>query len=802
MNYKDKVKRLSQFKNENEFRLFLIDLLKKIGFKDVQHTHKYGKPEFGKDIIGKIDHSLEGEEWYAFVVKKGKILGGTNDIEITKNQIKQSFEYDYKDINGKKISINRVKVVTNGTISHGAQESIRNSSELKIYSNFSFWWNESIIDIIDKKYPEFWLPGDAATKDYVKKLQRNIKTKFELRELSLTKIPENKVKKLLDVFIKPFLTEIKKVKNHQLNKTIRPTRIPIEDLLSSNESFIIEGIPGSGKTRLLNQITLELLDNEIIEENNTIPVKIELKQLRENQFDIDKCVLTCIKKNIPESSDVDSFLSQKIILIIDFVDDLNIDEIAKLIDGLCEYLNKDGNRFILSTRSLDNISFKNTTKNIREVYLQNFNSKQVEQFIMKYFEDLNRGKRFLEVLKESNILDKLPATPLTITLMSLLYEDTAYEIPATITDIFSDFINVLLGKLEIKSRTQLLDLELKKRILSSIALNMLREKEFEITKEKFLRLIESFLKPKGIGDFHVDDIYKIVCKSGLLYETKDKLIGFKHLSFLEYFSALELYKKHSDYSELINKFNDVNWQNTTLFYAGFSKDMPDFITDLVTNVPENNIRDWFLNIGGMGCLAQALYMTDIEDRIKLIKKALDNMIFSIKELQKATSEKGPYSKMPLNLIAAMISFWFMMNFKSITLTECLENLYDNLIDENKSQLVENNFEIGFKLFLIASTLTTKYISKSEKFEHLLGQNCFIKDPVLMIVGDMLLDIDDINTDTIGADKRKKLKKEINRYKKLIISITKEPAYRFKIDYKSDQIANKANATDAKSSAAD
>lgn len=802
MNHKDKVKRLSQFKNENEFRLFLIDLLKKIGFKDVQHTHKCGKPEFGKDIIGKIDHSLEGEEWYAFVVKKGKILGGTNDIETTKNQIKQSFEYDYKDINGKKISINRVKVVTNGTISQGAQESIRNSSELKIYSNFSFWWNESIIDIIDKNYPEFWLPGDAATKDYIKKLQRNIKTKFELRELSLTKIPENKVKKLLDVFIKPFLTEIKKVKNHQLNKTIRPTRIPIEDLLSSNESIIIEGMPGSGKTRLLNQITLELLDNEIIEENNTIPVKIELKQLRENQFDIDKCVLTCIKKNIPESSDVDSFLSKKIILIIDFVDDLNIDEIAKLIDGLCEYLNKDGNRFILSTRSLDNISFKNTTKNIREVYLQNFNSKQVEQFIVKYFEDLNRGKRFLEVLKESNILDKLPATPLTITLMSLLYEDTAYEIPATITDIFSDFINVLLGKLEIKSRTKLLDLELKKRILSSIALTMLREKEFEITKEKFLQLIEKFLKPKGIGDFHVDDIYKIVCKSGLLYETKDKLIGFKHLSFLEYFSALELYKKHSDYSELINKFNDVNWQNTTLFYAGFSKDMPDFITDLVTNVPENNIRDWFLNIGGMGCLAQALYMTDIEDRIKLIEKALDNMIFSIKELQKATSEKGPYSKMPLNLIAAMISFWFMMNFKSITLTECLENLYDNLIDENKSQLVENNFEIGFKLFLVASTLTTKYIGKSEKFEHLLGQNCFIKDPVLMIVGDMLLDIEDINPDTIGADKRKKLKKEINRYKKLIISITKEPAYRFKIDYKSDQIAKKANATDAKSSAAD
>ena len=787
MDHKEKIKRLSKFKDENEFRFFLIDLLKRINFQDVQHTHRYGQPELGKDIIAKISHEIEGEEWYAFVVKKGKILGGTNDIETIKNQIKQAFEYDYLDINGKKISINRVKVVTNETLSYGAQDSIKNSAELKIYSNYSFWWNESIIDIIDKNFPEFWLPGDIETKDYIKSLQRNIRTKFELKELSLTKkIPETKLKKLLDVFIKPYLTEYTKVKNHQLNKTIKPSTIPIEDLLLTNDCFIIEGSAGAGKTRLLNQITFDLTDNAIVEKYGTIPIALELNLLRDNQFNIKKSIKNSINNIFSDECDHESLLLKRHVLIIDSVDDLSINEISLLIQELSEYCNKNLIRFILSARTLEHVTFSNSSINIRKVYLENFNSKQVEAFVMKYFEDLNRGKRFIEILRESNILEKLPATPLTITLMSLLYEDTDYEIPATITDIFSDFVNVLLGKLEIKSRTQLLDLELKKRILSSIALTMLKNKKFEISKGDFFQLIDNFLKPKGMKTVNVENVYNIISKSALLYESKDDLIGFKHQSFLEYFSALELYKKHYSYMELIEKFNDVNWQNTTIFYAGFSKDMPDFITSLVKYVPENNIRDWFLNISGMGYLAQALYMTDTEERIKLIEKALDNMIYCIKKMQKTTSEKGPYSKMPLNLITAIVSFWFTMNFKSITLIECLETLYDILIDKNKEKLIENNFEIGFKLFLLASTLTTKYIDKPEKFEHLLELNCFIKDPVLMVLGDMFLDIE---YKTIGKDKRKKIKKEIKRYQNLITCITKEPAYRFKINFKSDEILN-------------
>lgn len=156
MNFEKKIEKLKEFKNESAFRLFLLDLLGKMGFKELCETHKYGTPEFGKDIIGAIEHKIEGIEYYAFVVKKGNIQGNSAQIEEIKRQIKQSFEYPYQDIYGNNIKINKVRIITNEKITSGAVQSIQNSPDLKLYNNFYFQWNEGLIEDIDKYYPDYW----------------------------------------------------------------------------------------------------------------------------------------------------------------------------------------------------------------------------------------------------------------------------------------------------------------------------------------------------------------------------------------------------------------------------------------------------------------------------------------------------------------------------------------------------------------------------------------------------------------------------------------------------------------------
>lgn len=777
MNRQAKIEKLKGFKDENEFRLFIMDLLGFISFKKIQHTHRYGRPELGKDIIASLEHPLDDDEWYAFVVKKGRIIGNTDVVENVKNQIKQAFEYPYETIEGKQIKINKVRVLSNENISEGAREAIGKSNNLSTYTNCEFWWNEKLIELIDEHYPDFWLPGDLLAKEYTKRTTDIIEAEFQIKELSVTKLPEPKVQKLLQLFVTPQIVEFVSVKDRKMKKKTQPKKVSIDDICHSKENFMIKGDPGSGKSRLMNKVVSQLLDPQLITDTKTYPIKLRLQALKEIGFNIEKALEHEIKRVLPDSDYKSNFDEAQFVIFIDSVDDLYREELGELIKeiSLAEINSKC--RYIISARSLENINLTISDLKFREIYLLNFNEDQIELFVTRYFEDINRGKRLLEVLRESNILEKLPTTPLTMTLISILYEDTDYEVPATLTDIYNDFTDILLGKLEIKKRTQLVGLELKKRVFSHVAHQLIQSKKFEIQKPEFISMIESFLEPKGIIA-NREDIERLVENSGIIYTDSNGLVGFKHQSFLEYFAAFEIFYVTYSHDDLVSNFNDVNWQNSAIFYAGFSKDMPWFIDEIIAKIPDNNIRDWFLNVGGMGYLCQALYMTDTIHRSKLIERALDDMIKTFYELKNETKRQGFFRDMPLHILGSTMTYWFNMNFRSVTTIACLDNLFDTIVSNDPDKLESENFETGFKLFLIATTLANQYLDRHEKLNMLIEFDCFLKDPLLVLLCETFIDSEDFNSDQVSEEKRKKLKREIKRYRSVLVDITKEPAYRF------------------------
>ena len=758
MNRQAKIEKLKGFKDENEFRLFIMDLLGFISFKKIQHTHRYGRPELGKDIIASLEHPLDDDEWYAFVVKKGRIIGNTDVVENVKNQIKQAFEYPYETIEGKQIKINKVRVLSNENISEGAREAIGKSNNLSTYTNCEFWWNEKLIELIDEHYPDFWLPGDLLAKEYTKRTTDIIEAEFQIKELSVTKLPEPKVQKLLQLFVTPQIVEFVSVKDRKMKKKTQPKKVSIDDICHSKENFMIKGDPGSGKSRLMNKVVSQLLDPQLITDTKTYPIKLRLQALKEIGFNIEKALEHEIKRVLPDSDYKSNFDEAQFVIFIDSVDDLYREELGELIKeiSLAEINSKC--RYIISARSLENINLTISDLKFREIYLLNFNEDQIELFVTRYFEDINRGKRLLEVLRESNILEKLPTTPLTMTLISILYEDTDYEVPATLTDIYNDFTDILLGKLEIKKRTQLVGLELKKRVFSHVAHQLIQSKKFEIQKPEFISMIESFLEPKGIIA-NREDIERLVENSGIIYTDSNGLVGFKHQSFLEYFAAFEIFYVTYSHDDLVSNFNDVNWQNSAIFYAGFSKDMPWFIDEIIAKIPDNNIRDWFLNVGGMGYLCQALYMTDTIHRSKLIERALDDMIKTFYELKNETKRQGFFRDMPLHILGSTMTYWFNMNFRSVTTIACLDNLFDTIVSNDPDKLESENFETGFKLFLIATTLANQYLDRHEKLNMLIEFDCFLKDPLLVLLCETFIDSEDFNSDQVSEEKERNSKEK-------------------------------------------
>ena len=776
MIHKEKIEKLKSFKNESEFREFLIDFLKKIGFTNVMHTHRYGSPEQGKDIIAKYPHSLEGEDWYSFVVKVGRIGGGTNEIETIKNQIKQSFEYPYVGIDGKRQKINKVKVVTNENFTGGAQDQLSSSEELRLYNNFSFWWNENLIESIDKCYPDFWLPGDIVIKEYSKNFRQKLQTEIEIRDLAIRKIDDKKIQKLLDIFIEPKLTstEVEEDKRTK-EKRVNHKKVNINTLNNIEENLLLSGDQGAGKTKILNTIACQLGTVENIHKNKSIPIKIKATSYRDVDFDISKFVENEIKQLTNIFYDGEKIKIYKPIIFIDDIDLLTKTEKGLFIETIKKYCEINDTKYVLTYRKNE----LDYDKDIKTIKIHNFNIKQVEQFVYRFFEGTERGNMFIRILKESDILSKLPTTPLTITLISLLYDENNFEIPATLSDIYTDFTSILLGKLEIKNKTDLLVFNLKRRLFTALSLKMLDDKSFEIPLDEFTDFINTFLNDRGYQVQNEDEIIDIIEKSGLLYQDENQIIGFKQHAFVEFLASLEIYHhcRETHYSKLVERFNDINWQNTAIFYAGHSKELVGMIDDVILKSPNNDLKDWFINSGGMGYLSQALYQTKPSDRKKLVLKALDNLIKSFYEI-KSMSQKTDnfFYNIPLPFIGVIVNFWFNENFKSITLKKTLEESYEQLFRE------DNNFDNNYKLLMISSTLMNPYIGEESFFERLIERKEFMSHPILPLIADTILEYGIVDKKSLNPQFKSSIEKSIRKKKDLIKHILKEPAYRFNDDF--------------------
>ncbi len=357
-----------------------------------------------------------------------------------------------------------------------------------------------------------------------------------------------------------------------------------------------------------------------------------------------------------------------------------------------------------------------------------------------------------------------------------------YEIPATITDIYTDFVAVLLGKLEVKDKNGLLLFNIKRRLFTVLALHMLDNNIYEIDLSFFKEFINKFLIDRGYQLQNDDDINDLIEKSGLLYQDENNMVGFKQIAFVEFLASVEIYHNQRDthYKRLVENFNDINWQNTAIFYAGQSKELVNMIDDVVEKAPNLDIKDRFMNVGGMGYLSQALYQTKPKDRKKLVFKSLDNLMNSINEIKEFTrDEKSLFYNMPYPLMLTIISFWFTENFKSITLKQTLVDSFGDLEMLNFESSKES-FENDLKLLIISSTLYNTYIADESYLLKLFDKPSFMKHPILPLVADMIIDLN--NGTHLNPEYRRRIAKEIKKKREYIKDVLKEPAYRYGEDF--------------------
>ncbi len=256
-------------------------------------------------------------------------------------------------------------------------------------------------------------------------------------------------------------------------------------------------------------------------------------------------------------------------------------------------------------------------QNFVEVEVADFDDQQIRSFVNNWFgrKDPLKGKKFLKKIAENKPIKELASSPLLLTLLCLVFEETA-DFPINRSELYNQGVSTLLEKWDADrniTRDQVyknLSVERKKNLLSSIAFTTFKQADYFFRQNQVEFYIKEYIKnlPKAITDEQTLELdSKAVLKSiesqhGLLVERARGIYSFSHLTFQEYLTARKI------------------------ITTSEPQELEEALNELSTHFTEKRWLEVLLLALGM--------LPSAERLLKLIKEKVDNLLANDHKLQK------------------------------------------------------------------------------------------------------------------------------------------------------------------------
>lgn len=694
----------------------VISILQKEGYKNLTS-------DSNNLIKGETKEGLSTLSTTFFIYHK-KLSGADVELNELKDEIKLAHKSSHPHL---------MILLTGYNVSGSVEKNLNNSFDF----NFEIIHRDKLTELIDNYFPNFWMYENFDLVSYEKYFLEEMVEKSALLNIQGL---ESKAKKLIDIYVKPRVYEVKKdleSNKSQLNK------VQEVEIMRRTKSCVIEGDTGSGKSTLLKEIgRLQIQEQKDLK---TLPIFISPILLYNSDFDIVEAAKKLLEGRV--SGEWNEIIkSYNLLLLIDNIDDFDDNEQKKVIEQLNELNQSASIRYVLTTRSIKTGRIANFCADVSFFQIRKFNDTQIREFASRFFNNEGIASSLIEALEDNRILERLPLTPLSLSLIALVFEKENYEIPATISDIYDNFNQLILGKLTATKRFDVIKFNFRERILSLYALEILKNNNGRPYKRKrFIDFLKDYFKDKS-SDIAPEVIEEFLLffidSSGILRMEEEQFVNFSHKSFLEYYASLEIFKhkRHLE-NELVENFLDLGWQNVALFYGGQSKDMPDFLQNILKRIQKGTtLEDHNNAILGLGYLLQALYQTDNKIRKEAIELALDQSLI-LHEWYKKVITDGEvflFKNMSLPALSIFNMYFFYLNFLSSTLNEPLSQAFEGLLGKYKK---DNQTNTGYQLLTIAAIFHSKKFNNSSYLQNLFDETTLLKDPYLVTIADFALYFD-------------------------------------------------------------
>lgn len=351
-----------------KFKEVLIRLLSSMGMLEIKDENLY----YTAIEKGTLTNSLN-----TFIISQEKLSGAVDTDSIM--EILDKIQNDTR--------ANKIIFFSQHHISKGFEFAI---SQKHKGPSIVYIGRDQIIPLIDKYQNDFWKHDDIQLLDYEKKFHSSLENENQLK---LLKLPNDKYEKLINIFIQPSLTkEMEDPSTHIYTRK----RVNMGDLILEKKNCIIEGISGTGKTTLLQNIGIELIkqnskESSIIKKNNSekknLPVYITSTDILSACRNINRAILVKLNTFFPNTNFKELAIKYNIFVLIDSMDEFDEDDKEKALRHLMANYKSKNIKFYIGTRNLDCSRQYEKQYEIQSYTLSRFNLDQVKRFVSAFLPD-------------------------------------------------------------------------------------------------------------------------------------------------------------------------------------------------------------------------------------------------------------------------------------------------------------------------------------------------------------------------------------------------------------------------------
>lgn len=377
-------------------------------------------------------------------------------------------------------------------------------------------------------------------------------------------------------------------------------RMPGLTAVENYSKLMVLGKPGVGKTTFLKYLALQCILNKFL--NNKIPIFIILKNYAEaeNQPNLLIYINQLLQNyGVTNEQALDFLKHGRAIILLDGLDEVKQEHSRRVLKEIHDFSQQfNSNQFVITCRIAGReYSFEQFT----EVEVADFDIHQTTSFATKWFAsaDSVKGNKFLQKLKENEPLQELATNPLLLTLLCLVFEESA-DFPSNRSQLYKEGLNLLLRKWDANQNVERfqvyknLSVHHKQDLLSQIALKTFERCEYFFRQKQIEQHISDYIRhlpgiTNELETLQIDS--KAVLKSiesqhGLLVERAQFIYSFSHLTFQEYFTARQIVgisdpqALDTALQKLVSRITEKRWREVFLLSVGMLRNA-DYLLQLM-----------------------------------------------------------------------------------------------------------------------------------------------------------------------------------------------------------------------------